>query len=584
MPVASTPAYSSPVNEAFEEGGGEPTSGGTWTHWAYSDPLDPPSWAPDDWAQTTSGNPHSPTHAFFCSDTELQKDDFLVTPSIVLGNVFAQMTFWHIYQFEPYFDGGVIEISTDGGGTWEDLAPHIIYGGYTGQIELYTGNNLAGREAWTSGYMDVMRQVVVDLDAYRGQAVNIRFRLGTDIGNGGTFLGWYIDDVVITTSTADTCVTCTPPSLPAITEIVDVSACAQSGIQVSYTAGSPATRHDLYKDGSLVVSSYASGATYNPGDTASHTYVVRAVNGADICSTDSMAQAGTDVNNTPGAPIITGITDEAICAQSGIRVSYTAGSGATSHNLVRDGSVVVTGYTSEALYNPGDTSSHSYVVRAVKSGCTHDSTGYAFADANNTPGAPVITGISDVATCVQSGIKVAYTAGSGALSHDLLKDGSLAVTGYTSGSAYDPGDTASHTYIVRAINGTCRTDSAGSAFSDVVCPVPGEVSPGTTKATGMNWSTKTTMNWQAASGTVDGYRLYRGTKAQLPNLVNSSTDSCTRYDGAALTFDLNGTNDSPTAGTFIWFLVDAYNGAGEGPAGNATAGARILNSTGACTP
>lgn len=848
VPVASVPVSSTLISESFEEGGGQPTSGGTWSHSAYVDPQNPDNWAPDDWAQSTDGNPHSTTHSFHCSDPSIQKDDWLITPSITLGNVSAQMTFWHTYQLEDSFDGGVIEISTDGGSTWSDLGPHITSGGYNGSIDPATiDSNLAGRDVWTAGYLDTMRQVVVDLGAYRGQSVKLRFRLGTDSSNGGTFAGWYIDDVVITTSTATACTTCTAPSLPTITSIADVSACAQSGIKVNYTAGSPATRHDLYKDGSLIVSSYASGATYNPGDTASHSYVVRAVNGGDICNTDSMAQAGTDVNNTPGAPTITGITDEAVCAQSGIHVSYTAGSGATSHNLVRDGSVVVTGYSSGALYNPGDTSSHSYVVRAVKSGCTndstasafadvnqtpgtpatptvadndpcaqsgvtitwssvsqatdydllvdgtttisgvtspygynpgntashtyavrgrntnctgayssartfsdannkpgapaitgitdvslcaqsgiqvaytagsgatshnllkdgsvvvtgytsgatynpgdtsshnyvvravngtcttdssgsafadanntpgapsitgivdvnlcaqsgiqvsytagsgatshnllkdgsvvvtgytsggtynpgdasshtyvvraitgtctHDSSGSAFADANNTPGAPVITGITDVATCVQSGIKVAYTAGSGAVSHNLLKDGSLAVTGYTSGAAYNPGDVSSHTYVVRAINGTCTTDSNGSSFADVDCPVPGETSPGTTKATGMIWSTKTTINWQAASGTVDGYRLYRGTKAQLPNLVNSSTDSCTRYDGAALTFDLNGANDSPAAGTFIWFLVDAYNGKGEGSAGNALVSgspvARTVNSTGACTP
>ncbi len=124
-----------------------------------------------------------------------------------------------------------------------------------------------------------------------------------------------------------------------------------------------------------------------------------------------------------------------------------------------------------------------------------------------------------------------------------------------------------------AIPGTCTT-GAGAP--------PPEVSPGSSSATAQSWAVdKTTMSWQAATGAT-GYRLYRGTPGNLPNLLTATTDSCTRYDGALLTFNLNGVNDQPAAGSFLWFLVTAYNGAGEGTAGNATAGPRTLNSTGVC--
>jgi hypothetical protein len=99
----------------------------------------------------------------------------------------------------------------------------------------------------------------------------------------------------------------------------------------------------------------------------------------------------------------------------------------------------------------------------------------------------------------------------------------------------------------------------------------------------MTWSAdKYTIGWQAVSGIVSGYRLYRGVPVNLPNLLSTSTDSCTRYDGTSLSYTLNTTTDQPAAGSFYWFLVDAYNGAGEGSAGNATAGARIVNSSGTC--
>ncbi len=70
----------------------------------------------------------------------------------------------------------------------------------------------------------------------------------------------------------------------------------------------------------------------------------------------------------------------------------------------------------------------------------------------------------------------------GAASYNLLKDGSVAVTGYTSGTLYVPGDTASHNYAIRAVNtggndrlhaGQAFIDAAGTAIPTITCtPAP----------------------------------------------------------------------------------------------------------------
>lgn len=104
--------------------------------------------------------------------------------------------------------------------------------------------------------------------------------------------------------------------------------------------------------------------------------------------------------------------------------------------------------------------------------------------------------------------------------------------------------------------------------------VPGETSdltwcPGTTC---LEWSTEPL----AAS-----YNVYRGTCATFPDLLTGDPDSC-RVN------EFTGTNTGPVIdgmpplGCLHWFLVTALNGAGEGTSGNATAGARTLDSAGLC--
>ena len=244
----------------------------------------------------------------------------------------------------------------------------------------------------------------------------------------------------------------------------------------------------------------------------------------------------------------------------------------------------MTGYTSGATYVPGDNISHTYVIRCCNGTCCTDSPGVSGTDANGTPGTPVITSITDNNPSVQDGIHVYYTAGSGATSHDLYKDGISVVAGYFSGDLYNPGDTSTHTYVVRAKNGSCYTNSTGSAFADAAGGNrPGEAATGTSTYTAQTWSSKTSTSWPPVSGATS-YTLYRGVLSALPNLLTSATDSCTKYAGSSTS--ATDTTD-PTAATdgnnMFWYLITASNASGEGTAGNATEGPRIVNSTGACS-
>jgi hypothetical protein len=120
----------------------------------------------------------------------------LVTPELCLGPN-ASLTFWHYIRVELESgnyasDGGIVEISTDGGETWSQITP---VGGYPHRIFPGTTTPIPPETpcfAWTSAWTEVM----FDLSAYEGPA-RIRFNFGA----GEHFTaeeGWYIDDVVVT--------------------------------------------------------------------------------------------------------------------------------------------------------------------------------------------------------------------------------------------------------------------------------------------------------------------------------------------------------------------------------------------------
>jgi|GEM_PF-1086907 hypothetical protein len=147
----------------------------------------------DDWRLVTE-RAHSPSHAMFASDASVRKDDSLFSPPIVLPAQ-AMLTFWHTYDLEDGYDGGVLEISTDNGATYTDLGAQIVSGGYDGPISAVYNSPIAGRPAWTGNTLASWYQVAVNLGPYAGQRAIFRFRLACDFAWGAT--GWYLDDVQV---------------------------------------------------------------------------------------------------------------------------------------------------------------------------------------------------------------------------------------------------------------------------------------------------------------------------------------------------------------------------------------------------
>ncbi len=132
-------------------------------------------------------------------------DQRLVSPTINLPGISQlplTLRFWNRQQIESAttgggacWDAGILEISTDGGGSWTQLQDQILFREYDGIINTFSGgpNPLAGSPGWCGDPRD-WEDYSVDLSDFAGQAINLRFRLGTD-GTIGRDDGWSIDDV-----------------------------------------------------------------------------------------------------------------------------------------------------------------------------------------------------------------------------------------------------------------------------------------------------------------------------------------------------------------------------------------------------
>jgi MYXO-CTERM domain-containing protein len=181
LPAPDTDSFSQDMNadlaadQFFDDMEGTPPNG--WTHGASS--------GSDDWAYVTTSS-HSPTHAWFCSDPAATSDKWLRTPSVTIGAA-ASLQFWHRMDSESGYDGGRVEISTDGGQSFTDLGSRISENGYNDTIS--GGSAWSGTIAW--------QRVTADLAGFGPGPIMIRFHFTSDSSISET--GWWIDDVRVDT-------------------------------------------------------------------------------------------------------------------------------------------------------------------------------------------------------------------------------------------------------------------------------------------------------------------------------------------------------------------------------------------------
>ena len=128
----------------------------------------------------------------------------LVTPALTLSaGQSSQLSFWSAWDVEQGWDGGVVEISTDGGTNWTRLTPA---GGYPATITQ--GGALCGVAVGSGAFTGMNHfswsPYQIDLAAYAGQSVKLRWLYRTDTAQTGE--GWFVDDIALThTQVPGTC-------------------------------------------------------------------------------------------------------------------------------------------------------------------------------------------------------------------------------------------------------------------------------------------------------------------------------------------------------------------------------------------
>jgi hypothetical protein len=188
--------------------------------WLATNALGPPPL----WVTSDSGPPappaDTPPNAAFIDDPADLSDKRLDSASFsFFESCCAQVSFRHNFNLEASdidpnvgFDGGVLELSTDGGNTFQDVLAaggSFVMGGYNRTIAADRGSPIAGRQAW-SGNSGGFMTSVVNVPAFQVAAgTKFRWRMASDYSGSGD--GWRVD-----TASISRCflVGCTPKPLP----------------------------------------------------------------------------------------------------------------------------------------------------------------------------------------------------------------------------------------------------------------------------------------------------------------------------------------------------------------------------------
>ena len=225
---------------------------------------------------------------------------FLTLPALDLRGDPPFLVFWHWYDTEhapgyaPLFDGGRVEVSTDGGASWRVAAP---LGGYPDSLATGAGEGSGAWGRFSFGW----QRATVPLPARAG--VRVRLAFYTDAGNVEPtrygFAGWAVDDIAVTTLLSDDTLPpfaeALPPAVavepaglappPFFFDARDETGVVRAEVRLTRRAGGATVRDTLRLEqmpGSQTRFTGALGGTTAPGDDLAYTLYLEDADGNGI--------------------------------------------------------------------------------------------------------------------------------------------------------------------------------------------------------------------------------------------------------------------------------------------------------------
>jgi fibronectin type 3 domain-containing protein len=329
-------------------------------------------------------------------------------------------------------------------------------------------------------------------------------------------------------------------------------------VSVTWTAPAGATSYSVFRNDQFLQSTTSTSYEDNtggvsPGGTYTYKVYASGAGGQGAPGSTTITVPNNVCSPPPSAP--TSVQATSICSPSdapAVQVSWNAAANATSYTLLRNGATLFSGLTSTTFIDNTAAvgTTYTYVVRAVNDGGSADSSPATITHTDVCPRAPGAFTSSVSVFCASGapGVRVTWTASSGASTYAVLRNGATLASGLT-GTSYDDTsvtDGATYTYVVRATNNKGSTDTAPDSVTVVdPCPRP----PGAFTLSGNSFcagaSPAVHLSWTAALRAVN-YSVVRNGTVLATNVTGTTFD------------DMN-----VTAGTTYSYVVRALNANGS---------------------